>query len=195
MADLPHPAAPHPAAPLLDLRVPLTVRHKETRRTLLSVPPSEATRRARETVEYEGEELVLPHLCYETVEHADLSGADLRGLFLYNAVFAHVRLAGADFTGAHLRDTAFLDCPDLDRAVGLDQVEHDGPSCLDRRTLSACVASLPDVFLAGVGYLPDEAKGLRALYPGTLYPAPGSGALSSGQRSVSQDGVDRAGTP
>lgn len=150
--------------PLLDLRVPLTVRHKETRGTLLIVPPSEATRRARETVEYEGEELVLPHLCYETVEHADLSGADLRGLFLYSAVFAHVRLDGADFTGAHLRDTVFLDCPDLDRAVGLDQAEHDGPSCLDRRTLSACARGLPDAFLAGAGYSPEEVGALRGLY-------------------------------
>lgn len=149
---------PDAPAPLLDLRVPLTVRHKETRQTLLIVPPSEATRRARETVEYEGDELVVPHLCYETVEHAALRGADLRGLFLYNAVFAHVRLAGADFTGAHLRDTVFLDCSDLDRAVGLDQVEHDGPSCLDARTLRACAAWLPDAFLAGAGFAPEEAQ-------------------------------------
>ena len=185
MADLPlpavpYPVAPYPAAPLLDLRVPLTVRHKETRQTLLIVPPSEATRRARETVEYGGDELILPHLCYETVEHADLRGADLRGLFLYNTVFVHVRLAGVDFTGAHLRDTAFLDCPDLDEAAGLAAVEHDGPSCLDRRTLSAGAARLPDAFLAGTGYSPKEVKALRALYPASLYP--GSLALHlSGQ--------------
>ena len=119
----------------------------------------------RETVQYEGEELILAHLCYEIVEHADLSGADLRGLFLYSALFSHVDFTGADLTGAHLRDTAFLDCPTLAQAVGLDRVEHDGASCLDRGTLSACAASLPDAFLAGTGYSLAEVQALRALYP------------------------------
>ena len=151
--------------PMTDLRVPLTVRHKGTGQVLLTAPVPEALARLRATVFYEGDEMVVPHLCYETVEHADLSGADLRGLFLYGTVFAHVSLAGADLTGAHMEDTVFLDCHDLDRAVGLDRVEHDGASCLDRRTLWACAASLPDVFLAGAGYAPEEVKALRALYP------------------------------
>lgn len=107
-------------------------------------------------MEYEGEERVVAHLCYDIVEHADLRGADLRGLFLYSAVFAHVRLAGADLTGAHLRDTVFLDCPDLDEALGLAAVEHDGPSCLDGRTMRACGSRLPDTFLLGIGQVPES---------------------------------------
>jgi len=152
---------PDAPAPLLDLRVPLTVRRMGDGRALLTAPVLESLARLRATVQYGGDELVVAHLCYETVEHADLRGADLRSLFLYNAVFAHVRLEGADFTGAHLRDTAFLDCPDLDRAVGLDRAEHDGPSCLDARTLRACAAWLPEAFLAGAGFTGNEVRALR----------------------------------
>jgi len=147
---------PTPSVP--SLRPPLIVRHAQTGRALLTAPPSEVLLHSRETVQYEGEELIVPHLCYEIVEHADLSGADLRGLFLYNAVFAHVGLAGADFTGAHLRDTVFLDCPDLDRALGLEEVEHDGPSCLDSQTLRKCGALLPASFLQGAGHVLEEIQ-------------------------------------
>ena len=121
-----------PTPPTLpELRRPLTVRHKVTGRALLRVPIPESLACLRATVDYGGDELVIPHLCYEMVEHTDLGGADLRGLFLYGAVLSRVDLAGADLTGAHLRDTVFLGCTNLDRAVGLDRVEHDGPSCLD----------------------------------------------------------------
>ena len=150
---------------LPELRRPLTVRHKDTGRALLSVPIPESLAHLRATVDYGGDELVIPHLCYETVEHTDLGGADLRGLFLYGAVLSRVDLAGADLTGAHLRDTVFLGCTNLDRAVGLDRVEHDGPSCLDARTLRACASSLPDAFLLGAGYFAEEVRAWRGLYP------------------------------
>lgn len=163
MADPDSLNEPDALAPLLDLRVPLTVRRVSDGRALLTAPVPESLARLRATVQYGGDELVVPHLCYETIEHADLRGADLRGLFLYNAVFAHVRLEGADFTGARLRDTAFLDCADLGRAVGLDRAEHDGPSCLDARTLRACAASLPDVFLAGAGFTGEEVRAWHGL--------------------------------
>ena len=148
--------------PLLNLRAPLTVRHKDTGRVLLIAPLSSALARSHDTVDYEGEELSIPHLCYETVEYTSLAGADLRGLFLYNTVFAHVRLDGADFTGAHLRDTVFLDCTRLGQAIGLDRILHDGPSCLDARTLRACGALLPKPFLEGAGYRTEEVQAFRA---------------------------------
>ncbi len=73
-------------------------------------------------------------------------------------------LAGADLSGAQLFETNFTDCSDLHESVSLAQVVPNGPSTLDARTLRACIHDLPDVFLQGVGYTNKEIEHLRALY-------------------------------
>ena len=66
---------------------------------------------------------------------------------------------------ATMDNTSFVFCTNLHKAKGLDRVCHEGICVLDMRTLRACAAHLPDVFLLGVGYTETELLLLRHMYP------------------------------
>jgi len=105
---------------------------------------------------------------------ADLSGADLKGANLFGADLTGANLVGTNLTGVELTDadlteaildeTGFSRCPSLQAARGMAHVLHIGPSYLDRSTLMAGISSLPDGFLEGTGYTPEEISNLRTLY-------------------------------
>ena len=65
---------------------------------------------------------------------ADLSGANLQEAHLGAAVFHSTILSKTDFTKAKLGATIFADC-DLYNCVGLEEVQHLGPSSIDTSTL------------------------------------------------------------
>jgi hypothetical protein len=105
---------------------------------------------------------------------ANLSGANLAGAYLADAKLTRANLAyanlqstylgGADMTGTQLAFTVLADCHSLPLVIGLDTVEHQGPSTLDLSTLRFGVATLPGTFLSGVGLSEREITVLRALY-------------------------------
>ena len=94
----------------------------------------------------------------------DFSHASLAGAAFVRSHLIRTNLTGANLSGARLVNTSFSNCPTLCRATGLEELKHFGPSGLDSRTLRACVNTLPDAFMLGVGYTTDEIETLRALY-------------------------------
>jgi uncharacterized protein YjbI with pentapeptide repeats len=95
---------------------------------------------------------------------ANLSGANLSGANLYAARVNNTHLVGTDLSNVTMGQTYLTHSVTLHQALGLDTIQHRGPSYLDNLTLRACVAHLPDVFLKGVGYTNYEIETLRALY-------------------------------
>lgn len=77
------------------------------------------------------------------LDRADLSGANLRRANLNGA-----SLSGADLSNARCGSTIFS-LVDFSSCIGLDTIQHAGPTSLDTHTLSAC--KLPTVFLQGCG--------------------------------------------
>ena len=81
-----------------------------------------------------------------TVLHlTDLTGADLRAASLFKVV-----LDGAKFSNAVVEMTLFADC-DLSQVVGLDQVQHHGPSIIGADSLTRSGGYIPDSFLRQAG--------------------------------------------
>jgi len=129
--------------------------------------------------DFRGADLTGALLFSDSLDTADLTGANLSGANLTGAYCAEAKFVGAnlsyanlqstylgdaDLTGAQLAFTLFADCPSLSQAVGLEEIEHHGPSTLDLSTLRAGAAALPDRFLRGVGLAQEEIDKLRALY-------------------------------
>jgi hypothetical protein len=83
---------------------------------------------------------------------ADLSAAHLVGANLYGADLRRAKLVGADLQGVVWGETILGDVS-LEKAIGLENGTHWGPSVIDFRTLSR-PADLPISFLRGCG-LPD----------------------------------------
>ena len=100
---------------------------------------------------------------------ADLSGADLRSARLKRADLAAANLTSANLSGADLSIAILQTCVVsganfetatfsetilgniyFSQAKGLREVQHDGPSVIDERTLRKSWP-LPEVFLRGVG--------------------------------------------
>jgi uncharacterized protein YjbI with pentapeptide repeats len=106
--------------------------------------------------------------------HADLTSADLRGANLSDAGFDEAKFIRTDLTGANLRGAVLTksaiiaanlheaDLTDavlgwtilvplhLDRAIGLEQCKHSGPSVIDLHTILRS-PNLPISFLRGCG--------------------------------------------
>ena len=113
---------------------------------------------------------------------ADLSGADLRSAKLKRADLAAANLTSANLSGADLSIAILQTCVVsgtnfeaatfsetilcniyLSQAKGLREVQHDGPSVIDERTLRKSWP-LPDVFLRGVGLSDELIDFARATY-------------------------------
>jgi uncharacterized protein YjbI with pentapeptide repeats len=105
----------------------------------------------------------------------NLSGADLSGANLYGANFtwanlfdvrlkgatliesnlgatnlSRAELRGADFTNAQMHSTVFGN-NDLSKIVGLETVQHGGPSTIGIDTVYKSGGKIPEVFLRGCG--------------------------------------------
>jgi hypothetical protein len=90
---------------------------------------------------------------------ADLSGANLYGADLGEANLLVANLSEADLSEVNLGEayiggTVFGDL-DLSATVGLDSVQHNGPSTIGIDTIYKSQGKIPEVFLRGCG-VPDE---------------------------------------
>ncbi len=126
-----------------------------------------------------GADLRHSDLSRVNLREADLSGADLRLADLREAVLGRANLIGAnlvaanltradftradftradftraDFTGSKYRGTLVGDV-DLSEAIGLDQVQHLGPSTIGIDTIYKSQGRIPEAFLRGCG-VPDN---------------------------------------
>ena len=113
--------------------------------------------------------LSYANLSYANLSRARLTNADLRGANLFRtmlnnanlsyAVLSESNLNGVNFSGAHLDNarigmTVFAN-NDLRAVIGLESVEHSGPSTLGIDTLYRSAGKIPEAFLRGCG-VPDE---------------------------------------
>lgn len=91
---------------------------------------------------------------------SDLSNADLRETTLIEIVFSGTKLDGADIHGATCGSSIF-EIVDLSRVMGLDSIDHVGPSSIGVYALFQSRGKLPESFLRGcdvpdalIDYLP-----------------------------------------
>jgi len=85
---------------------------------------------------------------------ANLRDADLTRADLTRATFFDTNLKGTNLGYAELAYTVFQSC-DLGAVIGLDSVEHEGPSVIDIDTIFRSKGNIPEGFLRGAG-VPDE---------------------------------------
>lgn len=85
---------------------------------------------------------------------ATLDGADLTGANLYGANLNWAILNGINLNDAEIGFTTFGDV-DLSSVIGLDTIQHRGPSTIGIDTLFASKGNIPEVFLRGCG-VPDS---------------------------------------
>lgn len=80
----------------------------------------------------------------------NLSRADLSRASLTAADFSGVDLSQAQLSGARIGNTSFSDMA-LSEVIGLDKVEHLGPSSIGIDTIYRSQGIIPEVFLRGCG--------------------------------------------
>lgn len=126
--------------------------------------------------------LIAPACRFEAavLKNADLKEADLRSVDfsfakLQNADLSKSNLRSADLTGVAFRNTKLdyskcnrtifgsIDSSDI---VGLDSIEHSGPSYLSIHSLALSRGQLPTSFLQGCGLKEWEIEFSKIYYPG-----------------------------
>ncbi len=114
--------------------------------------------------------LVRAHLREVNFERAELSGANLSDAKLTGANLTFTKLNNANLSGVDLKETVLLEAHlggadfgtatigyttlgmvDLSNVVGLDTVEHDGPSEIGIHTIFRSGGNIPVKFLQGAG--------------------------------------------
>jgi hypothetical protein len=125
------------------------------------------------------------YLSIVNLKRADLNGADLRKANLQGADLRHANLNGADLREAELRGTdlnyaylyetnfslariAFTIFGDVNirGPIGLEYVEHSGPSQIAINTLRHSAGKIPEVFLRGCGLSDGEIEMVKLYDPG-----------------------------
>ncbi|PKB63967.1 MAG: hypothetical protein BZY80_04780 [SAR202 cluster bacterium Io17-Chloro-G2] len=116
-----------------------------------------------------GSDLYSADLSYADLTGANLAGAQLFSTNLLSTELAGVNLSGADLSFTHFQSlsfdqvriqgalcgqTIFADC-DLSSALGLESVDHQGPSSIGVDTIVESGGNIPEVFLRGCG-VPDS---------------------------------------
>jgi hypothetical protein len=96
-----------------------------------------------------GANLAGADLVQANLAGADLTQANLAGADVAQANLTAAKLREADLSGTNLQETV-LSNVDLSVCVGLEKLEHYGPSTIDYRTLQRS-GPLPLNFLRGVG--------------------------------------------
>jgi uncharacterized protein YjbI with pentapeptide repeats len=106
-----------------------------------------------------GTSLVGASLVRADLTSADFSKADLRSVALNKADLLGTYLIEANIEQANLNDSnmwlTVISGMDLSQAIGLDSVNHHGPSFVDIHTIFRSGGKIPEVFLRGVG-IPDN---------------------------------------
>ena len=93
---------------------------------------------------FDGAELIMTRFDHANLKHVDFSGA-----FINEADFG-----SADLSAAIVGLTTFANT-DLSKCVGLETVQHKGPSTIGIDTLGVSRGEIPEIFLRGAG-LPDS---------------------------------------
>jgi hypothetical protein len=82
--------------------------------------------------------------------HADFSGTDLSGAGLINAAFVNVKVEQTRYEGCRAWWTIFGNL-DLSQTMGLERVQHLGPSVVGVDTIVRSKGMIPETFLRGAG--------------------------------------------
>jgi hypothetical protein len=95
------------------------------------------------------------NLSKANLSEANLSGANLGKAILVDAdlawaILIAARLLEADLTGATCFQTVFANVT-LSDVIGLDSIQHQGPSFIDVDTLLGSKGKIPEMFLRGCG--------------------------------------------
>jgi uncharacterized protein YjbI with pentapeptide repeats len=90
------------------------------------------------------------NIWYADLSGVDLVGADLKEAYLYLADLKRAKVVGTKFAGVRLNGTHLSDL-NLSQAVGLKEVEHQGPSYISTDTLQRSRGKIPEKFLKGCG--------------------------------------------
>jgi uncharacterized protein YjbI with pentapeptide repeats len=102
------------------------------------------------------------NLSLADLSRADLSGADLSGADLHWTDLTRADLSGTRLAESVCSETIF-GCLDLSVAIGLEDVDHQGPSTLGTDTLFRSRGKIPEKFLRGCGVPDTLIKYLPAL--------------------------------
>jgi uncharacterized protein YjbI with pentapeptide repeats len=109
-----------------------------------------------------GAHLTGAYLYEANLVEADLAGANLAGANLVGANLVEADLAGATLTGAIIDRTIFAGV-DLTTVLGLDAIQHRGPSTIGIDTLYRSQGNIPEVFLRGAGVPEDFIPYIQSL--------------------------------
>jgi uncharacterized protein YjbI with pentapeptide repeats len=104
-------------------------------------------------------------LSYANLSHANLNTTMLGGAKLTQALFNSTDLSGADLAEAFIAKTSFTGV-DLRKAVGLEEVNHGGPSDISLSSIQLSEGAIPDVFLRGCGLRDWEVELNKLFRPG-----------------------------
>src|SRR5271157_4684645 len=94
---------------------------------------------------FTGAKLSRADVSWANLEDAIVRETDLRG-----TSFGGANLGGTDFTYAWTTGTRF-DAVDLSAALGLENIQHRGPSTIGMDTIYLSQGKIPEVFLRGCG--------------------------------------------
>ena len=94
------------------------------------------------------------YLRWASFRATNLRSASLRGVDLHNANFHSAELIGTDFGLTHAGSTNFANVG-LSHAIGLETLQHEGPSPVAVDTIYKSKGKIPEVFLRGCG-VPEE---------------------------------------
>jgi uncharacterized protein YjbI with pentapeptide repeats len=98
--------------------------------------------------------LSCSNLSFADLSSADLTNANLTGANLKGANLSRAKLTGANFSMARIGYTTFAS-NDLSSIIGLENVQHIGPSSIGIDTIYLSNGNIPEGFLRACG-VPDE---------------------------------------
>ena len=98
-----------------------------------------------------------------TLNDVDLSGASLRGAGLGAVSFKGANLDHTDFRNATCSNTVFVNS-DLSTAIGLETIDHRGPSAITISALYKSHGKIQDSFMRGCGVPEDFIRLTRGMF-------------------------------
>ena len=120
-------------------------------------------------VDLSGANLSRANLSGANLSRANLSGSDLKGADLGGAYLAETDLRQADLIKSSFLKTVVLDTifgnSDLSQAIGLEDVEHYGPSSISTDAFSLSKGKIPEAFLRGCGLSDWEIEEVKIYNP------------------------------
>ncbi len=98
-----------------------------------------------------GAKLNAAKLNHADMDGANLEEADLSEAELWGANLSRANLKGTNFKESRMAYTILCGGPSIGESLGLEEVEHFGPSVIGVDVLFETERNLPEVFLRGIG--------------------------------------------